>query len=531
MIDVGSFHGYTLGNLCYNSDMMLYSKQSYPNRFAVRLSAAFFLIAAWCFAGFSSFAGADASAPAGPIVPQAINWVGGSRQAEIGNQAVIHVPAGFRFTDPDGGRAILKSMRSPVPDNLAGILMPENGSWVVLFEQNGGGRLSDADKNSLDAESILRGLDKWTERQNRSRKEAGLPLISHLTWESKPAYDESRHMLDWATRATEGDGENKFTINRTFRLLGRWGTLDAALVHSGAETVAPGVLKALLSNVSFKPGFRYEDFKPGDKVTETSLAQSIIDSSTAEAQIETPELASRYGTWVGFGAVMVAAAVVGILMARRSRRIHAAAPAAPKSAPAAQPIPAKTVAKPAPPLPPLVAVANGHTAHANGRSNGQHYQSQPRPSSIKIQPNGFHRNGVSAKSPEGRKKRMFNYHKFYTDMVMQGSGTSGGDNFANEFEVSRYVHTLLGGNAAYLPQPGQATQPQPVNAQQEANNKEAARLVNSHSELLATQKALIGEQTRLIEAQARLIGEKSQMIAEKNQLLKRQSEMIDNNML
>jgi uncharacterized membrane-anchored protein len=440
--------------------------------------------------------------------------------------AQITVPAGFRFAGAEGARSILKGMRNPVPENLAGVLMPDNGKWLILFEQSTAGHVTDEDKTSLDTESILKGLDKWTISQNHSRKQAGLPLIASLAWESKPAYQEREHLLDWAVRAEESGGAGKPVINHTFKLLGKAGAVDAVVVQSAGETVDAGVLKAILSNVRFKPGFRYEDFKAGDKVAVGGLAQAIINSGTESQRETAPGLVSRYGTVVAFCATLIGAAMVGILMARRSRRsvpslkplVQPSQAVGPASAADALPV------KAAPPLLNGAAARNGQ-AHTNGHTNGH-----GRPATLKMGPaNGFSRARLAPKSQGPRKKRMFNYAKFYTDMVMQGSSGAGADNFNNEFEMSRYAHAMFG--MGYNPnQPPQGDQPKKTGPTAD-EGRDAARLVNSHADLLATQKSLIGEQSRLIEEQARLIEEKSRMIAEKNQLLKRQSEMMDNNLL
>jgi hypothetical protein len=104
-----------------------------------------------------------------------------------------------------------------------------------------------------------------------------------------------------------------------------------------------------------------------------------------------------------------------------------------------------------------------------------------------------------------RRRKIFNYHKFYTDMVLQGPapviGVEG--NAGHAFDQNR---------------------PEPM-------MPERGMVMDANSELISNQKNLIEEQKRLIEEQSRFIQEKTRLIAEKNQLLQRQSELIDNNLL
>lgn len=162
------------------------------------------------------------------------------------------------------------------------------------------------------------------------------------------------------------------------------------------------------------------------------------------------------------------------------------------------PKPAKVAGKP------VLPTANGQNGHANGSDHG--------------------RNG-------SKRRRVFNYHKFYTEMVLQVSPATRADSFDSfPFEVMAYPrngsqtngdhngHSATNGNGhdAVL----KSSSPVASGAMQDA-----------HSEMIANQQNLINEQTRLIEEQSKLITEKSRLIAEKNQLLARQSEMLNNQLL
>ena len=202
--------------------------------------------------------------------------------------------------------------------------------------------------------------------------------------------------------------------------------------------------------------------------------------------------------WAGAALFACAAAAGGIILARKLHQQKAL-------------VAAGAVAAPAPQKQLFSLPANG-----NGKGNG----SKPfrfnnnRPGKSAKLPNN-HANGNNAK-----RRRMFNYHKFYTEMVLQGpSPSTVAENAYNpyagyyvEYEPPRINHNGNGHNGTNN-----------GNGHHDSNG--------AHSDLLATQKSLIQEQQRLIHEQARLIEEKSRLIAEKNQLLDRQSQMLDNNLL
>jgi hypothetical protein len=206
--------------------------------------------------------------------------------------------------------------------------------------------------------------------------------------------------------------------------------------------------------------------------------------------------------WAGAALFACAAAAGGIILARKlhPQKALAAAGAVPTPAPAAQ----KLFSLPN---------GNGNGSKAHG-SKPFRFNNRPAktPKLINNQANG-----------NAKRRRMFNYHKFYTEMVLQGpSPSTVTDNGYNpyagyyvEYEPPRINNNGNGHNGSH-------------NGNGNGNGHHDS---NGHADLLATQKSLIQEQQRLIHEQARLIEEKSQLIAEKNQLLDRQSQMLDNNLL
>jgi hypothetical protein len=206
--------------------------------------------------------------------------------------------------------------------------------------------------------------------------------------------------------------------------------------------------------------------------------------------------------WAGAALFACAAAVGGIILARKLHQQKALVAAGAVAAAAAQ----KSFSLP-----------------SNGKGNGSKpFRLNHRPAkSPKLVNN--HANGKD----NAKRRRMFNYHKFYTEMVLQGpSPSTVAENAYNpyagyyvEYEPPRINNNGNGHNGSHN---GNGN----VNGNGHHDTNGAA-----HADLLATQKSLIQNQQRLIDEQARLIEEKSRLIAEKNQLLERQSQMLDNNLL
>lgn len=214
--------------------------------------------------------------------------------------------------------------------------------------------------------------------------------------------------------------------------------------------------------------------------------------------------------WVGTVIFACVAAAGGVILARKLHRQKALIAAG--LAPAPAPNPRKLFSLP----------ANGN---GNGSKALKHNRRNNKPAKLL---NNNHTNGHNANA---KRRRMFNYHKFYTEMVLQGPSPSS----VND-----------GNYAAYNPYGGYYIDYEPPRINNHSNGhvngngstnghddhtSESNAIRTVQADLLATQKALIEEQQRLIQEQARLIEEKSRLIAEKNQLLERQAQMIDNSLL
>ena len=403
--------------------------------------------------------------PVNPVFPGSVQWIAGPAKVSLGTLADIEVPGGYRFTDASGARAFLAQMRNPVPQGLAGILLPDSGSCMVILKFNEIGYVKDADKDQIDAGAVLKTAWNQVKGQNENRVTQGLAPIASLDWELEPVFDPQEHMLEWAFRAkTQLEG----VVNHTVRLLGRHGVLDAIAVqpYRSASDLIP--LKELMKNVSFQQGERYADYQNGDKICSIDLASLIIgekipdENKTLLARFR-GKTAIRVGSALLIGCVAIGS---GVLLRKRIRRKKMRA-----------------------------ALQSGEL------------QSPARPS----------KNGFGAAQPAGRPsnghlsrgKRTFNYEKFYSSMILQLSG------YKSEVENS-----IING---YSHDSGKPAVRQPK--YEEVSNQ---AVVSAHSQLIANQKKLIEEQQWLIREQTKLIEEKTKFMEEKSQLLEKQSELDGN---
>lgn len=446
-----------------------------------------------------------------------VDWTSGPANASLGTLADIKIPKGYRFTDSTGAGALLARMNNPTPQGLVGIIAPESGQWWVVLTYKDIGYVKNVEKGGIDAAAILKTISDRANRQNEDRTLHGLPLITSVDWALAPVFDPKTHTVEWAVRAKTQSLE---VVNHTVRLLGRQGILDATAVapyqtQADANLVP---LKDLVKNISFKQGQRYTDYQEGDKVSDIGLAGLIVgdDDSMVSQKSDAVTPAKTAGGWgwyvlagvIAGGGVMLVRGVVqrhhkthrarstGSLVASNGMakgRGHApvsavAAPAVPTVAKIdlpTDPVKPKEI-KPGGPKPEVAVIQNG----SNGSSNGS-----------------THRHGA-------RRKKIFDYHRFYTDTVMKLSSSG-----YTAAVSPRNGHTN-GHSDGHSSAPAMEVQPASYGAMNQA-------IVQSHLDLIANQKVLIEEQKRLVQEQTKLIEEKNKFIQEQNELLDRQTAMID----
>ena len=196
--------------------------------------------------------------------------------------ATIKVPEGFVYTDGAGAKRWGQLTTNPVSNKEIGLVGPADGSELVLFEFDDVGYVKDDDKDDLDADELLESFKEGTAAFNEERVKAGVPPMTVLGWEQKPAYNEAAHALEWCVRAESG---GQPSINFNTRLLGRRGYVGVTLMFGGDVTLAqvlPG-FRELLKGFTFKTGETYSEFKEGDHVAEYGLAALVAGGGIALA--------------------------------------------------------------------------------------------------------------------------------------------------------------------------------------------------------------------------------------------------------
>ena len=353
---------------------------------SVALTAAFCL----CLLSRSGFAQQQLLAP-----PAAVNtpqWVIGPATASLGNTAEIAVPEGCRFTDQNFARVVLANSKEPIPNNLAGLLFPESRQWFAILQFAEIGHVKVGEKETLDADVILKKYQVDVARQSKDRSGPGTrPAVADLSWELKPSYDPVLNKLEYALRARGAGGGS---MNYVLNLLGRRGVLSVTIVQADQSGFNLSAMRDATKGIAYKHGERYSDFQPEDRVARSGLAELILNSNGAEPLSRWERLAQNKWLWAGTAVVLLLGGIgLRVLIVKRLKARYYRMDEKYRHAPA---------------LATQAVATNGHAVNGNGQpqvelANGQ----------AVLRPNGgFQRNA------HRRRKKRFSYHAFYSDMVM-----------------------------------------------------------------------------------------------------------------
>jgi uncharacterized membrane-anchored protein len=462
--------------------------------------------------------------PSVPAALQGADWINGPGEASLGSAADIKIPQGYSFTDAQGARAYLQVKGSPIPEGLVGILMPDAGDWRIILKYSEPGYVKDVAAEDLNAQTLLKDFEAEVKKQNTERGKKGLPALT-ISWELNPTYDPNDHTVEWALRAKSvapagsKTTRSEDTVNQTVGFLGRRGILDAIVVvpYRGFTDLVP--LKKILKGLSFKEGQRYADYQPADKVSNSSLAQLIVKSADPESEASKPTQANTFGTskplkalWIMLP-VLLGLAVAGIVVVVRLRSLRpnaavkateqtvsapsyvAEQPIAENIKPATTPVSAPIRASiPSARKPMLKPTQPAKSAFRSRRTNGQD-------------------------APDRRGKKVFDYNRYFNDLMSAVSHYSSG---IEPISLNETPTEETNGFHA-------ETANKQVNGNEHPPDNRKA--FEANAEIIAQQTSFIEEQRRLMQEQSRLIEEKSRLIAEKNALLKMQSELLENKML
>jgi uncharacterized membrane-anchored protein len=213
---------------------------------------------------------------------ESVKWQHGPGNASLGDIAEISVPAGYMFAGGADTKKIMEVMGNIPSDEEVGLLAPGAFDWFVVYEFSAVGFIKDDEKNSLDADALIKSIRKSTEEGNKLRKKRGYPALLNITWLDKPYYDEATHNLEWSIQGEDDTGD-KF-VNHNTRLLGRKGMMVVTLVADPSNIVA--VLpdfRSSLKEFNFKAGNTYAEFRQGDKLASYGLTALVAGGATAVA--------------------------------------------------------------------------------------------------------------------------------------------------------------------------------------------------------------------------------------------------------
>jgi uncharacterized membrane-anchored protein len=437
-----------------------------------------------------------------------VSWVSGPQSLSVGTYADIQIPQGFRWVSGLAARSILEGQNNPVPDDLIGVIAPDSGKWWAVVEFAPKGYLKDPKEFSSPV------AVKYAETAlNDQRTRQGLSAITSLDWQSKPAYDGQAHSLSWSLQVQAGAAK---ALDQKIVLLGRHGILQITAVQPYPFTDAPS-LSQLASNVAFKDGERYTDYQSGDKIASIGMEELVTGDDAAN-------LAATHGfggtaaalVYAGLGACVLVGGLVVVMKRKKHhhRRVRVSAPVASATA-----ITAATVA------------SNGALAHASNGSNGSSAHKNGNgqvaaPAMAKVTLNQGNRKDL--KGNRSRRRKVFNYPKFYTNVMRELSlhsygpgvsmtnGKSKTNGHANGHE-NGHANGHAQANGHTNGSNGHANGTNGGNGVNEAIKSEIV-------EIIASQKNLIQEQKALLEQQTKLIEEKRWLIEEQTAFLKGQSE-------
>lgn len=222
---------------------------------------------------------------------QEIEWQVGPTVARLGSVAELTIPAGYRFTGPEGAKRVMELTQNPASGKEVGILAPARGdsseAWFVIFTFRNTGYVKDDEKDKLDAEKILKAISRGTESANSIRRKRGWEPVHVVGWSKRPFYNPETNNLTWAIRGRTGDAEgggDNDAINYSTRILGRDGTMHVDLVVSPEEfesTVEE--FEGLMSEFRYVVGHKYSEWKKGDPIAEYGLTALIVGGAGAVA--------------------------------------------------------------------------------------------------------------------------------------------------------------------------------------------------------------------------------------------------------
>jgi uncharacterized membrane-anchored protein len=99
-------------------------------------------------------------------------WTAGPMLGKLGDQATISVPEGHFFLDRNATRTFLEQNQNvPDGDELGIVLrvLPDDEYWFAVFNYSDTGHIDKSERNSLDADGLMKSMKEGNLQRNEER--------------------------------------------------------------------------------------------------------------------------------------------------------------------------------------------------------------------------------------------------------------------------------------------------------------------------------------------------------------------------
>ncbi len=214
-----------------------------------------------------------------------IEQFGWSREGKgkLSGRSQVDIPRGYRFTGPSGTQKMLELSGNIASKRELGMLTTEGfGPWII-FEFDDVGYVKDDEKDSLDADAMLKSLQEGQEAGNQQRKKMGLDELELIGWAVPPRYNQQTNNLEWETKIRNKNGGH-VSINYNTRLLGRKGVMEVALVCDPEEMDSlMSDYQGIIGGHRYVKNEGYAEYRQGDKVAQYGLAALVTGGAAVAA--------------------------------------------------------------------------------------------------------------------------------------------------------------------------------------------------------------------------------------------------------
>jgi uncharacterized membrane-anchored protein len=124
---------------------------------------------------------------------------------DLREKVTARIPTGYRFVTEDKLSVYHELIGdTPVPEE-AGVILPEEGGWVVEVTFPKEDPLKDQDPKQLNVDALMKWNERALEEAQPKRTAQGLPVQRVTGWTHKPAYDADGKRLTMGLRVGPAD--------------------------------------------------------------------------------------------------------------------------------------------------------------------------------------------------------------------------------------------------------------------------------------------------------------------------------------